>query len=177
MIDFVEEKSVLHVLVGGEVWRSVPKRLFVKKVKGVESKEEFEKIEESIAFDAACRLLNVQPMLEAQVRKKLKAKKLSQKAINSACQKMEEYGYLDDSGLIERYILNEIEKGNGPYLIAAKLSQKQGRSVNEMVLSRITPKLEQKALEKALKKGKGKTREQLYAFLMRRGFRTDVIEI
>ena len=179
MIDFeIKEREIL-VICDGSLLRSIPKGLFIKRVLKLESLEELEELEAKVAFEKACVYLNVRPHLKREIEKKLLRCGLTQKALKSAIEKLEHYGYigsLKDDELSRQYIESLFFKGNGPYLIAAKLGEKKGEKVEALVFSIITPERERERVTKLCEKLKEKKdREALRSYLFRKGFSKEVI--
>ncbi len=180
-----EEPDYLELKVEGEIWRKIPKNLFINKLSELRSsfslmelKEKLQKFEEEGAYKSILRLLARKSYFSKEVRLKLTQKGFSMVAIDKVIDKCLERGYLNDAEQRERMVRSEMRKGKGPLLIAAKLKHKEGalpftgikKEDQQSSIKALIPKLSKK-YDLSTREGKGK----LFQALQRRGFETESI--
>ncbi len=176
----VEDARLLELMVDGEVWKEVHKASFLRKLSSLRScsnRKELEccfaQLEEGVASNAVLRLLSARDYFPAELRKKLEASRLSDRAITSALEKFHRLGCLDEEALTQRYIATLKRKGKGRRYIVQKLKEKLG----------YVPQLPHNAEEESeaiahllekrfpdLSKGGEKVRARAVRFLLSRGF-------
>ena len=129
----VEDPRFLELKLNGAVWREVHKASFARKLSSLKAcatqealREAFFKLECSVSQLSALRLLAKRDYFTAEMRKRLKDKKLSQRAVDHALEKCHALGYLDDERLTSLYASSLKRKGKGPRYIAQKLKERLG---------------------------------------------------
>ena len=181
----VEDPRFLEIKIDGAVWREVHKASFARKLSPLkacvtqdELREAFLKLECKVSQFIALRLLAKRDYFTMEMRKRLKDKKLSERAVDHALEKCHVLGYLDDERLTNLYVASLKRKGKGPRYIAQKLKERLGYLPN---FPR-NPEEEREAIAQLLKKrfpflsaGGEKERARAVRFLLGRGFEMGVI--
>ena len=134
---------------------------------------------------AAMRYLGRRPHAEGELRRKLGKKDFPGDLIDQACQKMREFGYLDDAEFAQSQAAILIRKGWGPRQIAYKLGE---RGVDSTVVDQALAELAEAAdwLEHCRARAESKYRcapeeldrdgkKKAFRHLKYRGFRASTI--
>jgi SOS response regulatory protein OraA/RecX len=177
-----EDAAFIILFWGEEPWKKLYKYLFFRRLKplfSVRSLEELEitflDIEEKAAKYFAISALGKKALLTSELAKKMREKGISEETllkILTLCQKM---GALEDRQTLENRIQKEIRKGHGLRYAKAKLQRSIGNeSIDWESLDK--EELEKEALRNLINKKKEKKSEkELFLFLLRRGFRSQLI--
>jgi len=137
------------------------------------------------AFDSAVNLISYKMRSKKELRDKLAAKKIDEAAIESAIEKLENYGYVNDHTYAKEFVQSSITGGRyGSKVIEYKLKQKGidddviAYAMEEFVQEHelVIAKQQLSALKKKYSSlDKRKARQKIYAALLRRGFGSDII--
>jgi len=135
----------------------------------------------------AYRYLTRRPHLNAELKRKLSAKKFSSSIIEKALEYLNQKKYMDDQAFIKMFMQEQINlKMSGPLIIKKKLLEKGAHStVIDPILSDGYPEVLQ--IENALKlfqnkiksiheDDEKKVKEKLFRFLQQKGYAWQVIE-
>ncbi len=76
------------------------------------------------AYSVALRMLTRREHCEAEVRQKLESRNFDDIAIDSAIEELKNYGYLNDSRYAEAFLRYRMQRGEAPWMAAAKARQK-----------------------------------------------------
>jgi SOS response regulatory protein OraA/RecX len=179
-----EDATFIILFWGDNPWKKLYKYLFFRRLKplfSVRSLEEleiaFRDIEEKAAKYFAINVLGKKALLTSELAQKMRDKGISEETLLktlSLCQKM---GALEEDGqILERRIQKEISKGRGLRYAKAKLRRLTDKeSIDWNSLEK--EEMEKEALRNLIFKKKGKKSEkELFLFLMRRGFRSHLIQ-
>jgi len=129
----------------------------------------------------ALSLLNYMDRTESQLRQKLKEKSFSDEAIEQAIEYVKSFGYMNDVGYAERYIMNK-QGSKSRREIYASLSQKGiRREVVEQAMENCYDSEDELVAIRRLCEKKHFVAEQatdvekrkMYQYLLRKGFRND----
>ena len=129
----------------------------------------------------ALSLLNYMDRTETQLRQKLKEKSFSGEAIEQAIDYVKAFGYINDAGYAERYILNK-QGSKSRREIYASLSQKGiGREDIEVAMENCYEAEDelvaiQRLCEKkhfVAEKATDAEKKRMYNYLLRKGFKVD----
>lgn len=114
-------------------------------------------------------LLSKRDYFSKELERKLKEKGYPQEEIAELLADLTKRGWLKDEELALRFCKRQKEKGYGPRVIAMKLREKSGLSMEPQEESlEIVENLIQR-------KYRNKPRDKIYAALLRRGFSCDLI--
>lgn len=184
-----KNKNRCSIFIDGEYHSSVDKEILEElhlkegmELNPYEFNQKLEMIQYKSALKTAFYILMRSSKTENEIRKKLREKQYTEKAIQSVLDYLKEIGYVNDEGYTESYIRSSRETaGTSKRSLYYKLSAK---GVDSEIIQQ---KLEEaeiddyaSALKAALKKVaglKGDKREKaakLYGYLFRKGFGTDV---
>jgi regulatory protein len=139
-----------------------------------------------VAFQIAIRWLAVRPYSVAELRQRLRSKRLSSNAIDEAVARLKKLGFLDDRKLAEQYASSLVRnRAFGRFRVERELRARRvdPRSVEPALSAAFEQTDERVLLENVLDKKMGSLRlpltrsrlASLLASLRRRGFRTDDI--
>lgn len=129
----------------------------------------------------ALSLLNFMDRTESQLRQKLKEKSFSDEAIDEAIDYVKSFGYINDAGYAERYILNK-QAFKSRREIYASLSQKGiSREDIEVAMGNCyEPEDELTAIRRLCEKkhlvaeeATDAEKKRMYHYLLRKGFRNE----
>ena len=182
-----KNKEKLNLFIDGEFYCGILREIAIinnffvgKKLK----KSELEAIiidgQSKQAFSKAADLLSVRPHTRQELKLKLLKKEFSIDAIQKALDKLQDYGYLDDSKFVKMFI--EQNPKLSKKMIINKLSAKgiKSETIYEYLNDVPTDQELQAACgltEKYLKnKNINDCKNKLYAFLFRKGFDFSVIK-
>lgn len=178
-----EDRAFIILFWGNDPWKKLYKYLFFRRLKPLFSVKSFEEleiafrdIEEKAAKCFAINALGKKALLASELARKMRDKGISEETLLktlSLCQKM---GFLEDRQILENRIQKEIRKGHGLRYARGKLRGLIGKeSIDWNSLEK--EEGEKEALRALISKKKGKKSEkELFLFLMRRGFRSDLIQ-
>ena len=131
------------------------------------------------AKQKALSLLNYMDRTESQIRHKLQEKSFSEEAIEQAIEYVKSFGYINDAGYAERYILNK-QGSKSRREIYASLSQKGIRKEEiELAMENCFEVYDELATIQRLCEKKHFVAEEatdvekrrMYQYLLRKGFR------
>lgn len=129
----------------------------------------------------ALSLLNFMDRTESQLRQKLKEKSFSDEAINQAVDYVKSFGYINDAGYAERYILNK-QGSKSKREIYAALGQKgvSREDIEAAMESCYEPGDEVTAIRRLCEKkhfvaeeATDVEKKRMYNYLLRKGFRNE----
>lgn len=182
-IESAEKQKFMNVLVEGEIWKKIDKKLYSKhlgKIRACSDKKSltdlFSVLEEQVALGYVYKLLAMRGYLENQLRKKLKERCFEEKAIEAVLAHCREKGYVNDNREAKGFVEREKRRGQGPRAIQRRLKEKAGAS---MEIS-FTEEEERERLQQLVEKrfpdlSEMKTKQRAYRFLQRRGFSDHLI--
>lgn len=175
-----DPKSYL-VFRDDELWKKIPKYLYVKELKDLEMTEEaFLELEQKICTHVASSLLLKQTLTSGMLRSKLKQKRFESSSVEHAIQVLEKHSFLQDDRSAKGYIEKLCRQGYGPRYIVqkARMTLKMEEEQLQAVLDEaLTQELIDEALAIAKKKTAAKTHEKQIAALLRRGFSYESVQI
>ena len=182
-IENVERQSFVNLLVEGEVWKKIDKKLYSKhlgKIRSCSDKKSltdlFSVLEEQVALGYVYKLLAMKGYLENQLRKKLKEKHFGEKAIEAVLTLCREKGYVDDVREAKGFVEREKRRGQGPRAIQRRLKEKAGASLEVSFSEEEERERLQELLEKRFPDlSEMKTKQRAYRFFQRRGFSDSLI--
>ena len=162
-----------EVLLNGEVIQEIKIVFPLKKVppffKALEEIEPWLFSEErKLAKAYAFRLLNMRSYSKKILFQKLEKKGFSENVSNELIIEIERLGFLPEKELAESIVRRKIQQGYGPRYIQQYLKEK-GLDPTHLEID------EEKALEKWIPKLKGKEKQKVIPFLIRKGFSLDKI--
>jgi SOS response regulatory protein OraA/RecX len=167
----IEDPRFFEVFLEGELWRTLYKPLFFRRLgdlKRCSSIEEWERrfalLEEKICKEEVLRLLSLRGRFTLEIHQKLSLKGFSPASIEKACAECQRSGYLDDKAEALAFAERQKRRGYGPHLIALKLKARGVRGALPLTDQRSSI---QKLVEKRYR---GKPREKVIPALKRRGF-------
>lgn len=180
-----------QLTINGEVWKEVDARICGKK-NPIDSKypsfdaaeEAFFTFEKKRGFSYACWHLSRRSMPVSQMCRLLEERKISQRASIEVVDQCLKAGFLNDGEWIDRLIERECRKQRSPIDIFSKLSRKGffEKDLTEPQLAKIKSAASAEALLILLRKkwkpeafNDLKVRQKGVAYLMRRGFKYDLI--
>ena len=182
-IENVEKQAFVKIIVEGEVWKKLDKKLYSKHLRKIRTCTDkksltdlFSVLEEQVALGYVYKLLAMKGYLENQLRKKLKERHFEEKAIEAVLGVCREKGYVNDVREAKGFVEREKRRGQGPRAIVQRLKEKAGVSL-EVSFSQ---EEEREKLEQLLEKrfpdlSEIKTKERAYRFFQRRGFSEHLI--
>lgn len=172
-----EDPLFLTLLWENEVWKKVYKYLFFRKLKPLFSAKTlkdaevlFEEIEEKVAKPFAIKCLSKKALLESELAQKMKEKGISSKTSMKVIAFCRDFGVLSDQQTLENRVERELRRGKGLMYAKAKWQ----RSGDIEWGSTEKRELEKKAALAIVQKYKKKP--DLFLFLRRRGFRSEIIQ-
>lgn len=185
-----EDPKTLILLWKGNIWREVPKYLFINDLRKISTEiawndflNQFHLLEESAAKKLALFLLSKKNYLISDLEAKLRARGFSPLAIQAAIEFCLNKGFLNDQQEVLRLIAKEERKGLGAKAILFKLRQK--KKINDSLLRQSLDQSaisERETLERWLSKHAKKIQRddpiamrKLIAKLARRGFSIELI--
>jgi regulatory protein len=182
-IEIIDHKQFSEVLVEGEPWKEIHRRLYksyLKEILRCQTKKELSdcvlKIDTKIARGIVYKALALKGYMKSELKKKLIAVKIDPRAIDEILQECEKLGYVDDQREGKLYIQREKRRGLGPQMIAYKLQQKSP-DLKEMVRAEISDEEQVALIQKWITKKTArldineiKVKERLYRFLRGKGF-------
>ena len=133
------------------------------------------------AKQKALSLLNYMDRTESQLRQKLKEKSFDDQAVDAAIEYVKSFGYINDAGYAERYILNR-QGSKSKREIYVALSQKGIRreDIEHAMESCYEAEEELPAIRRLCEKkhfvAEGATdteKKRMYNYLLRKGFRAE----
>ncbi len=135
----------------------------------------------------AYRYLTRRPHLNAELKRKLSAKKFSNLIIEQTLEYLNKKQYMDDNAFIKMFVQEQINlKKNGPLIIKKKLLEKGARATAiDPILSEDYPeelqiknakKLFQNKIKTITQKDEKKIKEKMFRFLQQKGFAWPIIE-
>lgn len=182
-IEIVDSKHFSEILVEGESWKEVHRRLYkshLKEILRCQTKKELSdcalKIDVKIARGVVYKALALKGFMKSELEKKLKAFKIDPRAIEEILNECEKLGYVDDQREGKLYIQREKRRGLGPQMIAYKFQQK-APDLKEMVRQEMSEEEQVALIQKWIAKKTVranfediKLKERLYRFLRGKGF-------
>ena len=135
----------------------------------------------------AYRYLSRRPHLNAELKRKLLAKKFSNSMIEQTLKYLNQKNYMDDEAFIKMYMQEQINlKKNGPLIIKKKLLEKGAHSsaIDPILLEGYPEELQienaaklfQNKIKSIREEDEKKVKEKLFRFLQQKGFGWPVIE-
>lgn len=182
-IELIDNKQFSEILVEGELWKIVHKRLYkshLKEIMRCQTKEELRasalKIDIKIARGVVYKACALKGYMKSELEKKLASVKIDPYAIEVVLKECEKLGYINDQREGKLFIERGKRRGLGPQMIAYKLQQKapefKGMVYEEMSeeeqVALIKRWIEKKTVHASLEEIKVK--ERLYRFLRGKGF-------
>ena len=164
-----------EILFNGEVVQEIKILFPLKKIPSFfKTREEIEpwlfKEEKRLAKEYTYRLLNMRSYSKKLLRQKLEKKGFSEQVSIALISEIDRLGFFPEKELAEAIIRRKIQQGYGPSYIRQYLREKGLDST----LAEID---EEKALQKWVPKFKGKDKQKVISFLMRKGFSLEKIRL
>lgn len=174
-----EDAARILLFWGDLPWKKLYKSLFFNRLRCLfsassleEAEKSFQELEEKVAKSFAVKTLGRKALFSKELMQKMQEKGFSAQAIESALVFSQKIGALQDRELFEQKVRREFQKGKGLFYVKAKWS----RSIEQEEKWSI-PEQEVWEREAALRLvAKQKHRKDLFLFLLRRGFRREIIE-
>lgn len=192
LLQGVENKRFVKILIDDEPWRLIDKQLYksyLSKIIKCQSKKElaelFQRIEGPIAKELAYRLLAFRGYMKKELKTKLEERKISYKVCLEVIDTLEKRGYLDDEREAKLFIESKLKKGLGPLLVKQKLLLKLGSEelCTRLLKEKISEQGQQDAIQTWIEKkygkcdlSKTKMKVKIYRFLRGKGFENSVIQ-
>jgi len=174
----------LEVKIEGRVFRLLSKKLFknyLKYLKECNSQKEVEdllySIEKKMAKKHAYQLLSLRAYPSVLLSQKLQDKGIRKSIIEVLVKELTKCGYVDDEKYLDYMIEKYFQKGWGPKYIRYKLEEKNfpRQIVEKKIQEILTPCLQKKKILALIQKKAGKSKPQIYTYLLRKGFSSDLI--
>jgi SOS response regulatory protein OraA/RecX len=178
----LDQEDPLFLLLSwdGKLWKRLYKYLFFRKLKPLfsaksfeEAKSLFEEIEWKVAKSFAVNSLARRALLSSEIVKKMREKGFSESVILKTVEFCQKIGAIEDFQVLENRINKEFRKGRGLMYAKAKWQRSVGDEAIEWE-SAEKRNLEKEAATQLIQK-KGKKKDP-FLFLLRRGFRTEIIK-
>ncbi|MCH9614229.1 MAG: Regulatory protein RecX [Chlamydiia bacterium] len=122
------------------------------------------------ATKIAYNLLALRGYFSDELEAKLLSKGCEKEEIDAIIVDLKRLGYLDDERELNLFIARQLRKGNGPYLIKAKLRERTNYGFVDIGQEDQRP-----IIEDWIKKKSSDSKEKLYRFLSRKGFDTELV--
>ncbi len=185
-LDFREESpSKIAIFIDENRWKTVNRHLFRKELSSLlychteeELLQNFIRIEKTVAKRYALFCVSKQSLFSLQLYKKLKAKELSEEAIDFAIDFCKKIKALNDEALAERFLERKMQKGFSEKFAKRVLQMKGKTSPSKDFSAPKEKEILKKLLEKKFSKANWKSAQEvqrIYRFFLRRGFSIDLI--
>lgn len=180
-----KNKERYNVFVDGEYYASLGAEAIV--VNGIRAGEEIDEEafraavagdNERYAFDTAAKLLAYGMRTRKELEQKLAEKGIDAAATAAALDKLEGYGYINDSGYAQEFVQSAIQSGKSRRVTEYQLREKGiAPGVAGEAMKSYTYEIEAKSAEKAAAalRRQGKDRRHIFAALARKGFDYEII--
>ncbi|MCB1107071.1 MAG: RecX family transcriptional regulator [Chlamydiia bacterium] len=182
-IEIVNNKQFIDILVDGEEWKKVHKKLYknhLREILQAPTKKYLSDLilryDIKIGRTLVYKWLALRGFMKTELTKKLLAKKIDPRAIQTILSECEKLGYLDDQREGKLFIERGKRKGLGPQLLSVKLSQK-APELKSLPRTSFTDEEQEVLIKKWIEKktqnsdfSDRKVKHRLYRFLLGKGF-------
>jgi regulatory protein len=187
-IEIIDNKRFADILVDGEKWREVHRRLYknhLREILCASTKKDLSdlclRVDIKLARMLVYKWLALRGFMKTELTKKLTSYKIDSRAIAEVLSECEKLGYLDDIREGNLFIERGKRRGLGPQLIAMKLWQK-APGLKEMARDSFTDDEQREQITQWIKKktrsadlSELKVKQRLYRFLIGKGFDNSLV--
>ena len=188
-IELVDNKRHTEIIVDGELWKEVNKKLYrshLREIIKIESKNDLSdlilRVDTNLARGLIYKWLSLKGYMKSELLKKLKTYKIDPKASLKVLEECEKLGYLNDEKEAKLFIEREKRRGVGPKMVAMKLMQKDPL-FKDLATSSYTDEEQRREIVRLIQKKIGsdgiddlKVKGRLYRFLIGKGFDSFLIK-
>lgn len=187
-IEIIDNKRFADILIDGEKWKEVHRRLYKNHLKEILRTSEKKhlsdlclRVDIKLARMLVYKWLALRGFMKVELTKKLNSYKIDPRATAEVLSECEKLGYLDDKREGRLFIERGKRRGLGPQMIAMKLWQK-APELKEMARGSFTDDEQREQIAQWIKKktrsadlSEIKVKQRLYRFLIGKGFDNSLV--